>query len=150
MSAIIAAPVQVDNITLQSVNGVVSIKNLGVGTAQLAAEAVTRAKFADGIFTQLFEAESSNAGADAWEDWDLSGVGLLPVGAKLAFFVIRGAGTANVGVRPNGSALTPLLAATSGSFFFVVVELPADDSRIVERFTATNVTRAFFRLVGYI
>lgn len=40
----ILQPVSVDNVTLQQVAGVVSIKALGVGAAQLAASAVTNAK----------------------------------------------------------------------------------------------------------
>lgn len=59
-SGSIVSALSVDNITLQNISNVLSIKSLGVGTSQLAANAVTAAKIANSTITGSQMASNNN------------------------------------------------------------------------------------------
>lgn len=120
-----------------------------VGTLELEDDSVTLAKLGSDIGGEAFPAATSPAGADAWTDWDVSAQ--VPSGAKVAFVLCVLANNRSHGVRANGSAVERRFApGVSQLWTFWQVQLPTDDSRILERYVATSAVDVTFRVVGWL
>lgn len=91
------------------------------------------------------------AGADSWEDWDISSI--CPAGAKYAEVLIENSlpATRPAGIRKNGTATNRMLpVATLGDdHVWTTVTVELDANRVVERFATTAVASSKFSVVGY-
>lgn len=93
-----------------------------------------------------FSAESSPAGADAWEDWDVTAlVGSTCIGVWVAMRNTT-AGAATLGIREDGSALERLYAFLASQI--IVDFVPLASTKIIERRANTAASRLATRIVG--
>ncbi len=101
------------------------------------------------LFYELAGGEDHTAtGADAWEDWDISGI--VPAGTKSVLLGITG-NNQIVGARKNGSALTRFMYGVQPTAFnypFQTVVCECDSNRVIEIYSATD-TVAEFNILGY-
>lgn len=93
-----------DNVTLQLVSGVFSIKNLGVGTAQLGANVVTLAKLATSGITDGVTLDQSGAGGTF--EIKALGVGTAQLAAAAVTAPKLGAVTDGITADQNGAGST--------------------------------------------
>lgn len=86
--------------------------------------------------------------ANVWEDWDMSAV--IPSGDTVVVVEFRptGAGEYDFGAREDGSADTDWLEIGIYTASGILVNLPTDDSRIIE-VRASNTNGRFFYMGSY-
>lgn len=104
-------------------------------------------------FTELAGGQShAVSSADTWEDYDISAI--VPAGTTCVLVAIKGnsQGLSDAGVRKNGTALNrkfdlAKFQAAATDWVFILTEV--DANRVIECFSETNVTFAYFNIVGY-
>lgn len=100
-----------------------------------------------GQFTEAYGTQTSAAGADAWEDWDVSAI--VGINEAVVFLVLSEIAAAGVtaGVRTNGSTSERLFSLAANEDLLLVAL--TDALGVLERRCNTAANRAGFRIVGW-